>query len=113
MTKHSCCDELRRRQRNKESALSQISADESATLLAQYPATAHENHIEQTTVSRDLLQKLLTKLAPSDRQVFVMLKAEDHSIAKIAAVMGWSEAKIKMRVRRTRFLLQRHSRKLI
>lgn len=112
VTRHSCCDELRRRQRNKESVLSQLSVDESSALWEQRPLR-HENKIEQTAVSRDLLQKLLTELEPCDRQVFVMLKAEDHSIAEIAATTGWSEAKIKMRIRRSRLLLQRRSRKLI
>jgi RNA polymerase sigma-70 factor (ECF subfamily) len=110
---NSCYDTLRRRQRSKECTLSQLSEDEAMTLHERRPAVSTGNQIEQATVSHDLLQKLLLGLEPCDRQVFVMLKAEDHSIAEIAAVTGWSEAKIKMRIRRSRSILQRRSRKLI
>lgn len=110
---NSCYDELRRRQRRKENVLSQLSEEENAMRHEPRHASLRENHIEQRAVTRDLLQKLLTGLEPLDRQVFVMLKTERHSIAEIAAATGWSEAKIKMRIRRSRFLLQRRSRKLI
>lgn len=110
---NSCYDELRRRQRNKEYIISQLSEDENSRLYDLRSVFATEHQIEATTVVRDLLQKLLTGLEPRDRQIFVMLKAENQSIAEIAAVTGWSEVKIKMRIRRSRFLLQRRSRKLI
>lgn len=113
VARNSCYDELRRRQRRKESVLSQLSETENASRHELRPASLRENHIEQKAVTRDLLQKLLTGLEPLDRQVFVLLKTEHHSIAEIAAATGWSEAKIKMRIRRSRSIMQRRSRKLI
>jgi RNA polymerase sigma-70 factor (ECF subfamily) len=110
---NTCYDELRRQQRSRESVWSQLGDDETRDWHEARPAFSCEQQIEHTAVARDLLDKLLTSLEPSDRQVFVMLKAQEHSIADIALVTGWSEAKIKMRIRRSRSILQRRSRKLI
>ncbi|MBL8205697.1 MAG: RNA polymerase sigma factor [Blastocatellia bacterium] len=110
---NTCYDELRRQHRNRESVMSQFGDDDDSDWCESRPAFSCEQHIEHLTVARDLLDKLLVSLEPPDRQVFVMLKAQDHSIAEISLVTGWSEAKIKMRIRRSRSILQRRSRKLI
>lgn len=110
---NTCYDELRRQQRNRESVLSQLGPEETADEHNTYPDFSCDQQIEHITVTRDLLNKLLTSLEPSDRQVFMMLKAQEHSIADIALLTGWSEAKIKMRIRRSRSIMQRRSRKLI
>jgi DNA-directed RNA polymerase specialized sigma24 family protein len=61
---------------------------------------------------RNLADALLTTLEPVDRRVFVMLKAEEFSIAEIAEIVGWTETKVKMRVHRAKSILRRKLKRL-
>lgn len=108
---NSCYDELRRRKRRPEDNLSQLVEDEEDSFdqRARYIAN---DRIEQTAITRNLTEKLLTMLEPADRLALVMLKAEDFSIAEIADFIGWSEAKVKMRIHRAKTILQRKMKRL-
>lgn len=108
---NSCYDELRRRRRNREDTLSQFGGTESDFCLEKLSADQAMSHLESSVVTRDLTSKLLALLDPTDRLIFVMLKAHSYSIAEIAQLVGWSEARVKMRLHRTRCMLQRRSRR--
>ncbi len=109
----SCYDELRRRQRRPESIISQLSEGEAVFLFEQKSAGETGGEVEASLISRDLAEKLLDALEPEDRKVFVMLKSENYSVAEIARNIGWTETKVKMRVHRSRSILQRRSRRLV
>jgi RNA polymerase sigma factor (sigma-70 family) len=113
ITINTCYDEWRRRRRSRESAFSDLNEAEAVFLSAQSVAPSLGVRVERELISRDLATKLLAMLDPDDRRVFVLLKAEDHSIAEIALATGWTPAKVKMRVHRTKSLLRRKSRRLI
>jgi RNA polymerase sigma-70 factor, ECF subfamily len=108
ITVNSCYDELRRRRRSREEVLSQI-GETGAPVLEH---SAAENRLEHSVIARDLADKLLMALEPADRLVFVLLKANQLSVAEIARLVGWSEAKVKMRVLRSRSIMRRRSRRL-
>lgn len=110
---NSCYDELRRRQRRRESVISQLDDGETILLFAQNTKEGAGDEVEARLISRDLAGKLLDSLEPEDRRVFVMLKSENYSVAEIAADVGWTETKVKMRVHRSRSILQRRSRRLM
>lgn len=110
---HSCYDELRRRRRSREDIFSQLGEGDSAFLCERLSVQLITQSLEQTAISRDLADKLLTALEPDDRLVFMLLKAENLSITEIATLTGWSEAKVKMRVHRSRSILQRRLRRLM
>lgn len=111
ITINTCYDEWRARRRRRESAFSQL-GERDATLVAS-GLGAPPVRVEREMISRDLATKLLALLDPDDRQVFVMLKTEDFSIAEIAHATGWTPAKVKMRIHRTKSFLRRKSRRLM
>jgi RNA polymerase sigma-70 factor, ECF subfamily len=113
ITANSCYDELRRRKRIRERTISQLNEGEASFLFKHATGQPSGSQIEDQTISRDLIHKLLLALEPVDRQVFTMLKAEDLTIGEISELTGWSESKVKMRIHRTKSILQRRSRRLI
>jgi len=109
---NACYDELRRMKRRPESALSDVSEEESLWLKKHLPAEAGRD-IESATVSRDLAAKLLARLSPEDRLVLVMLDAEGMSVSEIAKLMNWSSPKVKVRAHRARASLRRVLKKYL
>ncbi len=110
---NSCYDELRRRQRRPENAFSQLSENEVIFLFAQKSGDKVGDEVEAKLISRDLAEKLLSTLEPDDRKVFLLLKSGNYSVAEIARNIGWTETKVKMRIHRSRAILQRKSRRLL
>ena len=104
---NSCYDELRRQKRQPESAMSDVSEEESAWLMEQARANEAGGDIETAAVTRDLADKLLSRLSPEDRLVLVMLDAEGMSVSEIAQQTDWSVSKVKVRAHRARVSLRR------
>jgi RNA polymerase sigma-70 factor (ECF subfamily) len=52
-------------------------------------------------------------LSADDRLVLVMLEVEGLSVAEIAALLGWSSAKVKIRAFRARAHLRRLLKKFL
>jgi RNA polymerase sigma-70 factor (ECF subfamily) len=104
---NACYDELRRQRRRPESALNEVTEEESARLRERLRATGSSNDAESAVVSRDLAAKLLSRLSPEDRLVLVMLDVEGLTVAEIAGLMGWTGSKVKVRAHRARAHLRR------
>ncbi|HEY0407584.1 MAG TPA: sigma-70 family RNA polymerase sigma factor [Pyrinomonadaceae bacterium] len=104
---NACYDELRRMKRRPESAMSNISDEETAWLREQLRAAGAGTDVEATAVARDLAGKLLSRLSAEDRLVLVMLDAEEMSVAEIAKLTKWSTSKVKVRAHRARARLRR------
>lgn len=104
---NSCYDELRRTKRRQESALSEVSEEDTAWLNETLRATGSGSDVEGGVVTRDLAHKLLSRLSAEDRLVLVMLDAEEMSVAEIAELTGWSVSKVKVRAHRARASLRR------
>jgi RNA polymerase sigma-70 factor (ECF subfamily) len=104
---NTCYDELRRLKRRPESALSDVSEEESAWLKENLRAVNPGSDIEATAISRDLAAKLLARLSAEDRLVLVMLDAEGMSVSEIAKSLDWSVPKVKVRAHRARASLRR------
>jgi RNA polymerase sigma-70 factor (ECF subfamily) len=98
-------DELRRQARRREQVVSDLSESEAQAIRA----FATEDHfsIESAAVSRDLAAKLLDRLSAEDRVVLIMLDVEGLSVGEISQLMGWSVAKVKVRIFRARADLRR------
>lgn len=108
---NTCYDELRRLKRRPENLATEISEEETGWLenrLAAETASA-----ESAVISRDLARKVLARLSPEDRLVLVLLNAEEMSVNEIAALMGWSNSKVKVRAHRARAALRQYLRKLL
>ena len=104
---NSCYDELRRRKRRPESAMDDVSEEETARLRESLRAADAASDVEGAAVARDLADKLLARLSAEDRMVLVMLDAEEMSVAEIAKMTGWSVSKVKVRAHRARASLRR------
>jgi RNA polymerase sigma-70 factor (ECF subfamily) len=103
----TCYDELRRRQRRNESSIGDLTEDEAAFLDERLRDLSASGNIEGSAITRDLANKLLSRLKPEDRLVLTLLKLEELSIAEIATVTGWTAAKVKMRSHRAQHGLRR------
>ncbi|HKS29469.1 MAG TPA: sigma-70 family RNA polymerase sigma factor [Pyrinomonadaceae bacterium] len=104
---NSCYDELRRQKRRHESALTDVSEEDTTWLEENLRAEGAEGDVEGSAVARDLAEKLLARLSAEDRMVLVMLDAEGMSVSEIADVTGWSVSKVKVRAHRARASLRR------
>src|SRR6266545_3619788 len=94
----TCYDELRRARRRSESSIGDLSAG---------------GNVEGAAMSRDLANKLLSRLRPDDRMVLALLKLEELSIAEISNLTGWTTAKVKMRSHRAQRGLRQLLRKFL
>ncbi len=113
ITVHTCYDELRRTQKRGESRLGDMTEEEEAYLTDRLRDLSAGSNVEGSTISRDLANKLLSRLKPEDRLVLTLLKQEELSIAEIAEVTGWTSAKVKMRSHRAQQGLRRVLRKFV
>lgn len=104
---NSCYDELRRAKRRPESALEDVSEEDSAWLKETLQSVDAGSDVEDLAVARDLAGKLLSRLSAEDRMVLVMLDAEEMSVSEIANTMGWSVSKVKVRAHRARAALRK------
>ena len=100
LTVRTCYDFLRRHQRNRESAFTDLSEPETDWLDRHTtgPETAGEN----ADAARQLVERVLTKLSPQARLVITLLEIEDRSVKEIAELTGWSVPLVKVRAFRAR-----------
>src|SRR6202049_2105 len=101
-----CYDELRRRQRRPEDLVADFTAPERTWVQLVTEATPEEivDAAEQRLEAHELAHRLLKSLRPEDQMVMILKETEDRSINEIAEIMGWSEAKVKIRAFRARQL---------
>jgi RNA polymerase sigma-70 factor (ECF subfamily) len=110
-----CYDELRRRRRRPEELVADFSAAENEWLELVNHATPEEI-VAQAQERREayaLAHQLLATLRAEDRTVLVLKDSEDLSVAEIAAMLGWSESKVKIRAFRARKALRKHAERML
>ncbi|MBO0725819.1 MAG: RNA polymerase sigma factor [Blastocatellia bacterium] len=109
----TCYDELRRARRRGESSIGDLNEDEAAYMHERLRDLSANGNVEGAAISRDLANKLLSRLRPDDRMVLALLKLEELSIAEISNLTGWTIAKVKMRSHRAQRGLRQLLRKLL
>jgi RNA polymerase sigma-70 factor (ECF subfamily) len=115
ITVNVCYDELRRRVRRPEDLVGDFTQAEQAWMQLVTEATPEAilQAAEERAAAESLARKLLNHLRPEDRVVMTLKETEDLSIAEIAGIMGWSEAKVKIRAFRARRLMKRRADRLL
>src|ERR1700722_11156463 len=110
-----CYDELRRRQRRPEDLVADFSAPERVWMQLVTEATPEEivDAAEQRREAHDLAHRLLDSLRPEDRLVMILRETEDLSVSQIAEIMGWSQAKVKIRAFRARQSMRRQADRIL
>lgn len=106
---NNCYDELRRRKKRNESLITDLSEDEEGWLENKLSQVAFEIHFSEAEREKaaEISDKLLSKLSVDDRLILILLHAENNSVREISQMMGWSEAKVKIRAFRARHALRR------
>ena len=100
LTVRTCYDFLRRHQRNRESAFSDLTDPENDWL--ERFVTQPEAVSENADAARLLVARVLERLSPSARLIITLLEIEDRSVREIAALTGWSVPLVKVRAFRAR-----------
>jgi RNA polymerase sigma-70 factor, ECF subfamily len=110
-----CYDELRRRQRRPEDLVADFSGPESTWVQLVNEATPEQivDAAEQRQEAHQLAHRLLDSLRPEDRMVMVLRETEERSVREIAEIMGWSEAKVKIRAFRARQLMRKRAERIL
>src|SRR5499426_1013666 len=106
---NNCYDELRRRRKRNESLITDLSEDEEGWLESKLAHAAFEIHISESEREKaaEISDKLLSKLPVDDRVILILLHAENNTVREISQMMGWSEAKVKIRAFRARHALRK------
>ena len=115
ITVNLCYDELRRRKRRPEELVGDFSAPEMSWIGLVNEASPEQivGAAEERRESRQLAERLLATLKPEDRLVLTLQNGEDMSVSEIAGIVGWSEAKVKIRAFRARQALRRQASRLV
>jgi RNA polymerase sigma-70 factor, ECF subfamily len=109
ITVNNCYDELRRRKARGEMTVSDLSEDEVGWVDNKLAQVSLKRHLQITEreIATEITEKLLGKLTPEDRTILILLHAEEYSVAEIAKLIGWSEAKVKIRAFRARHAMRK------
>ena len=62
----------------------------------------------QNLASREIVEKLLAQLAPTDRLLMTLLHLEGRSVNEVRQITGWNVPVIKIRAFRARRKLRKH-----
>jgi RNA polymerase sigma-70 factor, ECF subfamily len=100
LTVRTCYDFLRSHQRKREMSFSELTDPESDWLerFVSQPETATEH----ADAARQLVERILSQLAPAARLIITLLEIEERSVKEIAALTGWSIPLVKVRAFRAR-----------
>lgn len=101
----TCYDFLRRHQRNRETAFSEIT-DGEEDWLERFTADP-ENVAHDQDAARQLVNRVLDQLSPVARLVITLLEIEDRSTKEVAQLTGWSVPLVKVRAFRARAEMKR------
>ena len=109
-----CYDELRRRRRRPEDLVADFTAPEVQWMNLVNDATPEEivAAAEERRDAHDLAHRLLDSLRAEDRTVLILKDSEDLDVREIAEIMGWSEAKVKIRAFRARQALRKQAERM-
>lgn len=111
---NNCYDELRRRKSRGELTVSDLTEDEVNWIDNKLSWISVSRHIQtnERQTAFEVTHKLLEKLSPEDRTILLLLHAEEYTVAEIAGLIGWSEAKVKIRAFRARHAMRKLLKKL-
>ena len=110
-----CYDELRRRRRRPEELIADFGGPE-ANWIQLVEHSTPEQIVEAAEERREahvLAHRLLDLLRPDDRMVMVLRESEGMSVDEVAAIMGWSEAKVKIRAFRARQFMRKQAESIL
>jgi len=108
ITLFTCCDFWRKRKRNRELPMSQLTENQTGWLESAAGNTSREAFDTALAKSeaKDVLDWALAHIAPKDRTLLMMVNRDGYSMADAAHHFGWSVSKAKIRAHRARAKLR-------
>ena len=115
ITVNSCYDHLRAERRRREQFFPQDPDREGDWLDLQMLEAAMGQHAseERQREAADISDRLLSKLAPEDRIVLVLMDRDGFSVKDISEMTGWGASKVKVRAFRARRSLRAAMKRLM
>ena len=104
---NTCFNELKAERIRPEWRWADLSEDEQR-VLESMAGSQTEADAPTNLAAKDLLEKLLAGLNPSDRLLIQLLHLEERSVAEIRQITGWTVPVIKVRAFRARRKLQKY-----
>ena len=104
---NTCLNALQAEKIRPELRWADLSEDEEH-VLQNLASTNHELDPDQGFAARELVDKLLERLAPADRLVLQLLHLEGRSVEEVRERTGWGASMIKVRAFRARRKLKKH-----
>lgn len=104
---NTCLNQISRERVRQEVRYADLSEQEEEVVTA----LARDESIEapdRAVASRELVERLMGRLAPEDRLVVQLLHLEERSVEEVRALTGWSTALVKVRAFRARAKLKKH-----
>src|SRR5438876_11216583 len=98
---NTCINQIQAEKARPELRLADLS-EEQAAVVEKMATTEGELGAGERFVSRELVDHLMTFLKPVERLVIDLLYLQQHSIAEIQKLTGWSAALVKVRAFRAR-----------
>lgn len=87
-------------------------SEEEQHVIETLAATGEDLHPAHSVTSREIVDKLLAALSPTDRIVVRLLHLEGRSLREVQQTTGWGIAMIKVRAFRARQKLKKHLQRL-
>lgn len=104
---NTCLNALQAEKIRPELRWADLSEDEEH-VLQNLASTTHELDPDHGFAARELVDKLLERLAPADRLVLQLLHLEGRSVEEVRERTGWGASMIKVRAFRARRKLKKH-----
>ena len=98
---NTCINQIQAEKARPELRLADLS-EEQAAVVEKMATTEGELGAGERFASRELVDHLMTSLKPVERLVIDLLYLQQHSIAEIQKLTGWSAALVKVRAFRAR-----------
>jgi RNA polymerase sigma-70 factor (ECF subfamily) len=109
---NTCFNQLQRERVRPELRLADLSEEEEQVVQA-LAASEDQLAVDTSHASRELVEKLLSRLKPEDRLVITLLHLEGRSVEEARQITGWSGAMVKVRAFRARQKLRKHLNTLL
>ncbi len=115
ITVNLCLDRLRKLKRHPEESASQMKMEDSTWLERMMSDHSREAERRRTDArdARELLKKVLPKIAPKDQAILRLLYGEGLDVSEVAEMLGWTEVNVRVRAFRARRTLKRELETLI
>jgi RNA polymerase sigma-70 factor (ECF subfamily) len=109
---NTCINQLKAGKARPELRWSDLT-DEQHYIIETLAATTDELHPADALAAREIVEKLLARLAPGDRLLMTLLHLEDRSVEEVARIIGWGSTRVRVRAFRAHQKLKKYFRQLM